>query len=94
MHGQEGVESNIDDILCHGPTQEIHDSRLKTVLDRLSAAGVTFNVDKCIFSAPKLKLLGNVVSANGIEADPDKITAIINLPAQVTFTKCVYSSVW
>ena len=81
LEGLEGVECNIDDVLCHGPTQEMHDRRLKAVLDRLSAAGVTLNIDKCIFSAPKIKILGNVVSANGIEADPDKITAIVNLPA-------------
>ena len=76
-----GVECNIDDVLCHGPTQEVHDRRLKAVLDRLAATGVTLNVDKCTFSAPKIKLLENVVSANGIEADPDKITAIVNFPA-------------
>ena len=81
LEGLEGVECNIDDVLCHGPTQEIHDRRLKAVLHRLSAAGVTLNVNKCIFSAPRIKFLGNVVSANGIEADPDKITAIVNLPA-------------
>ena len=40
----------------------LHDRRLKAVLDRQSAA--TLNVDKCIFSAPKIKFLGNVVSAN------------------------------
>ena len=81
LEGMEGVECNIDDALCHGPTQEIRDRRLKGVLDRLSAAGVRLNVDKCIFSAPKIKILGNVVSANGIEADPEKTTAIVNLPA-------------
>ena len=42
---------------------------------------MTSTEGKCIFSAPKIKFLGNEASANGIEADPDKITAILNLPA-------------
>ena len=33
------------------------------------------------FGVPKIKFLGNVVSANGIEVDPDKVAAVVNLPA-------------
>ena len=31
------------------------------------------NLGKCIFSVPKIKFLGNVVSASGNEIDPDKV---------------------
>ena len=79
LEGLEGVECNIDDVLVHATTQELHDSRLKEVLERLSAAGVTLDLDKCTFSVPKIKLLGNIVSADGIEADPDKVAAVVNL---------------
>ena len=30
---------------------------------------------------PKIKFLGNVVSANGIEVDPEKVAAVVNPPA-------------
>ena len=37
------------------------------------------NPDKCIFGIKKSKLLGCLVSARGIEANPEKITAIVNM---------------
>ena len=39
------------------------------------------NLDKCEFSKSEVKVLGNIVSANGISPDPEKIEAIVNLPA-------------
>ena len=37
------------------------------------------NPEKCVFEVPKGKLLGYIVSERGIEANPDKITAISNM---------------
>ena len=65
-----GVECQIDDVLVHGETQQIHDERLQAVL----------NLDKCEFSKSEVKVLGNIVTANGISPDPEKIEAIVNLP--------------
>ena len=82
LEGLEGVECNIDDVLVHAPTQAlqgVHDSGLKKVLKRLSAAGLTLNLDKCTFSVPKIKFLCNVVSTDGIEVDPAKVAAVVNL---------------
>ena len=79
--GLEGVECNIDDVLVRAPTVELHDYRLQKVLERLSEASVTLNIDKCTFRVPKIKFLGNVVSACGIEVDPDKVAAVVKLPA-------------
>ena len=81
LEGLEGVECNIDDVLVHAPNRELHDCRLEKVLERLTNAGVTLNTDKCTFRVPKIKFLGNVVSANGIEVDPEKVAAVVNLPA-------------
>ena len=47
------------------------------MLERLSEAGVTLNIDKCTFRVPKIMFLGNVVSANGFDVDPDKVTPTI-----------------
>ena len=43
-------------------------------------ANVTLNLAKCEFSVTKVKVLGHVVSAEGISADSQKIEAIRNLP--------------
>ena len=37
------------------------------------------NPNKCIFSIKKGKLLGCLVLARGIEANPEKIVAIVNM---------------
>ena len=79
--GLEGVECNIDDVLVHGKDQHQHDERLEAVLKRLLEAGVTLNLDKCVFSTKQVKFLGHVISSNGIEVDPDKVKAIADLPA-------------
>ena len=42
---------------------------------------VTLTMDKCTSWVPKIKFLGNGVSANGIEMDPDKVAAVVNLHA-------------
>ena len=80
LEGLDGVECNIDDVLVHAPTRELHNKRLEQVLERLTTAGVTLNIEKCVFRATRIKFLGNVVSAHGIEVDPDKVAAVIDLP--------------
>ena len=50
----EGVEVYIDDLLIHAQTQELHDKRLKQVLQRCREAGITLNKDKSVFSQHKV----------------------------------------
>ena len=80
LQGLDGVECIIDDVLVHGKDQTEHDQRLEAVLKRLVEAGVTLNLNKCRFSTDRVKFLGHVISFSGIEADPDKLQAIADLP--------------
>ena len=48
------------------------------VLQKLEAAGVTIN-EKCVFAVCKMKFIGHIISKEGIQADPEKIRAILNL---------------
>ena len=41
LAGLDGAVCLVDDILVYGATQEEHDSRLKAVLQRIRAAGLT-----------------------------------------------------
>ena len=81
LEGLEGVECQIDDILVHGENQDQHDQRLHAVLKCLSDSNITLNLEKCEFSKTTVKVLGNIVSSEGVSPDPDKIEAIVNLPA-------------
>jgi hypothetical protein len=84
LHGleNEGVICHMDDVLIHGRTKEEHHQRVRKVLQRLQEAGITLN-SKCEFTKERIKFLGHVVSAKGIEADPGKVNAIKQFPTPV-----------
>ena len=80
LSGLKNVASIMDDIIIYAETQEIHDKALLNVLQRLSSAGVTLNRDKCQFSVTKIKFVGHFISKDGIQPDPNKIQAIVQIP--------------
>ncbi|KAF7216671.1 putative LOC107394635-like protein [Nothobranchius furzeri] len=77
--GEKGALCHADDILVFGKDKAEHDERLQQVLKRCEKAGLTLN-EKCEFSVERVKFLGHNISATGIEADPDKVSAIENMP--------------
>ena len=83
LEGMEGVTCHMDDILVHGTDQTQHDTRVRAVLQRLQAAGLTLN-NKCEFSKTSIKSLGHVIDASGIRADSSKTAAIAHFPAPTT----------
>eukprot|EP00731_Ephydatia_muelleri_P017556 Em0010g654a len=85
--GLDGVVCMMDDVLIFGPNQEIHDMRLKAVLQRVRSAGVTLNRDKCVFSQSSVKFLGQIVDAHGVRPDPNKVTAIRGMAAPMNTTE-------
>ena len=87
LSGLAGVACMMDDVLVFGATQREHDLRLDAVLDKISKAGVTLNLDKCQFSTDSVKFLGHSIDSAGIHPDPDKIHAIQQLPAPKNITE-------
>ena len=76
LTGLEGVVGMMDDVLVHGRTTEEHDERLDKVLQKLEEAGLTLNRQKCHFSKPQMKFLGQIVDKDGVRPDPEKVRAI------------------
>ena len=74
-----GLETDIDDILVWGTTQEEHDSRLNAVLKRCEDVNLTLNRDKWVFGASEVSYIGHILSANGVQPDPLKVKAITNM---------------
>ena len=79
LDGLKGVVCLMDDVLVFGSNQAEHDQRLIVTLERIKAAGVTLNKDKCKFSVNSVKFLGHIVNKEGIRADPEKTSAILNM---------------
>jgi hypothetical protein len=46
---------------------------------KLRQHGLKLNPEKCVFGVPRGKLLGFVMSERGIEANPEKISAIMDM---------------
>ncbi|XP_053606236.1 uncharacterized protein K02A2.6-like [Plodia interpunctella] len=66
LQGIEGVANSQDDIRIGGRTREEHDARLREVLDRLNANGLTLNERKCRFGESEIVFLGHHISAAGV----------------------------
>ena len=69
----------MDNVLIFGSNKIKHDRQVCEMLNRLKTMSVTLN-EKCKFSVTSIQYFGYVISANGISADPEKISAIQNLP--------------
>lgn len=70
----------LDDVIICTPTFEQHLQVLREVLSRIIRAGLTLNREKQ-FCKPEIRYLGYVVKASGLMVDPDKVEAIIRIPA-------------
>ena len=77
----------IDDILITGKTQEEHDERLIAALERIQQVGMTLNKEKCEFSKDKVTYLGQVIGSNGIQPNPDKVRAILEMQEPKNISK-------
>ncbi|KAL5010683.1 hypothetical protein ScPMuIL_012988 [Solemya velum] len=86
LDGIPGVVCQMDDVLVYGSTQLEHDTRLDIVLNKLRDADLTLNRDKCKFSTNRVTFVGHVIDENGVQPDPNKVRAIVDMepPSCVT----------
>ena len=73
----------LDDVLVMGSTIEEHNTNLAEVLDRIRRAGLRLKPRKCKFAQESVAYLGHVVTANGVETDPEKLEAVRSYPVPV-----------
>ena len=75
-----GAVVDIDDILIFGKDKAEHDESLVKVLRLLQEAGLKLNKGKCRFRQREVRYQGQIFSRHGMSADPEKVTAISQLP--------------
>ncbi|KAK3100422.1 hypothetical protein FSP39_019732 [Pinctada imbricata] len=68
----------IDDIIVPGSSFKQTLDRLERVILRLKDANLKLKPSKCILFQTSVKFLGHIVSEEGIQTDPDKISAVKN----------------
>ena len=73
------VQVYVDDMLVKRQREEDHLKDLKETFDTLRSYNMKLNPGKCAFGVMTGKFLGFMVSQRGIEANPDKIQAIMEM---------------
>ena len=73
------VEVYVDDMLVKGLDEGKHLDDLQETFDTLRQYNMKLNLNKCAFMVSSGKFLGFMVSHRGIEANPDKIQAILDM---------------
>jgi hypothetical protein len=81
FHNQIGrnVEVYIDDMLVKTKDEANHLEDLEETFETLRQYRMKLNPSKCVFGVSLGKFLGFMVSQRGIEANPDKIKAVLKM---------------
>jgi hypothetical protein len=74
----------VDDIVVKSIQRIDHISDLVETFANLRAANLRLNPEKCVFGIHKGKVLGCLVSTKGIEVNPNKIKALIEMQDPVS----------
>ena len=75
------MEVYIDDMLVKSTTAELHIAHLSEAFQILRNYNMKLNPAKCAFGVSAEKFLGFIVNHRGIEANPDKIKVMLDMPS-------------
>ena len=75
------MEVYIDNMLVKSTTTELHIAHLAEAFQILKEYNIKLNPAKCAFGVSAGKFLGFIVNNRGIEANPDKIKAVLDMPS-------------
>ena len=74
------MEVYIDDMLVKSTTAELHIAHMAESFQILKRYNMKLNPAKCAFGVSAGKFFGFIVNNRGIEANPDKIKAVLDMP--------------
>ena len=73
------VEVYVDDMVAKTPSSRDHYANLEEVFMQLRKNNMRLNPLKCAFGVEEGKFLGFMITRRGIEANPDKCRAILEM---------------
>ncbi|XP_045462161.1 uncharacterized protein LOC123672192 [Harmonia axyridis] len=74
------VLAYLDDLVLLSVSTEQHITDMKELFQTLAKYNLRLNRDKCQLGCKEVKLLGHIISPQGIKANPDKVAAIRERP--------------
>jgi len=69
-----------DDLIIFSGTASRHAADLQAVFNKLRAANLRINPQKCKVAVDRVKYLGHIFSADGCQINPDKVKVILDYP--------------
>ena len=87
LHGLEGVEVYIDDILVHGENKSQHDHRLRTLLQKCKEINLTLKQEKSQICKRRVTFLGHIVSNDGLSPKRERAEAILRMKSPTNKTE-------
>jgi hypothetical protein len=73
------IVAYVDDVVVMSRNKEDHIRDLQETFVNLRSAELKLNPEKCVFGVSKGKMLGYIVSSEGIRANPDETKAIMSM---------------
>jgi len=70
------VLAYVDNVLCYSGSGEEHFEHLREIFQRFRESKLKLNAKKCSFLLLEIVFLGNIVNANEIGPDPNKVKAM------------------
>ena len=77
------LEIFMDDLCVHSLLRTKHIDHLKSVFEKCRVYRICLNPDKCKFMVKQGKILGHIVSQNGISTAAEKTKVIVTLPKPI-----------
>ncbi len=78
--GLEGVFAYMDNSRVGSPDRQTHLRHLEAFFTALATNGLAINLEKCVFAAPSLEILGHMISATGAAPTANHASKIENCP--------------
>lgn len=81
LTGLQGIKCFVylDDIVIYAKSLQDHDNKLAEIFIRLDHHNLKLQPDKCEFLRREVAYLGHIISDKGVQPNPDKIRAILEI---------------
>jgi hypothetical protein len=94
IDGLEDVFAYMDHSRVGSPNRQTHLLHLQAFFSALATNGLAINLEKCVFAAPSLEILGHTILAAGSTPMVNHATEIQAFPPLRISSNCKDSSAW
>ena len=77
---REFLKIYMDDLCVYSSLRDMHIDHLIKIFEKCKTYRICLNPEKCVFMTRQGRILGHIVSKNGISTDLKKIKIIVELP--------------